>query len=123
MESEKNNFSTKDSITKIPERDIYYNSDNNNKPPSGYFIQRTNATSTRKEDIIKQNNYQTYPQLEITVENSETMDIGSRFIITPEGPVNSLQKEKALNHNNITYFGYCSNESDCKQVSYIYNII
>ena len=87
MESEIKKIIKKDSITKIPEKDIYYNSNNNNKPPKDYFIQRASLPTNKNEEISEQNEY---PQLEIIVENSETIDIGTSFIITPEGPINSL---------------------------------
>jgi hypothetical protein len=89
---------------------------------------KSNSTTPRKNNLINNlinnnninNNERGYPQLEITIENSVMMNLQTKFLITPEGPVDSLCEGKIM--NSITNFGYHSNIDDLKNVSTcIYN--
>ena len=102
------------SIPRMPGKDIY--SDING-------IAKLNLSTSRKNNSINEfvnnNNYNSnergYPQLEITIENSVMMDLQTKFLITPEGPVNSLCEGKLM--NSITNFGFHSSIDDLKNVS------
>jgi hypothetical protein len=84
---------------------------------------KSNSTTPRKNNLINNlinnnninNKERGYPQLEITIENSVMMNLQTKFLITPEGPVDSLCEDKRM--NSITNFGFYSNIDDLKNVS------
>ena len=102
-------------IPRMPEKDIF-RSINGTKAKSNLITPRKNNV---RNDLINNNNFNNnergYPQLEITIENSVMMDLQTKFLITPEGPVNSLCEGKIM--NSITNFGFHSKIDDLKNVS------
>lgn len=63
--------------------------------------QISHLPSPRKEDLAKKQIF--YPQLRLIIENSNTMEKGTQFIITPNGPLNS---ERTKINPTQTSFGY-----------------
>ena len=63
--------------------------------------QISHLPSPRKEDLAKSPIL--YPQLKLIIENSNTMEKGTEFIITPNGP---LKSERTNVNPTQTLFGY-----------------